>query len=79
VADNTGGTDGHRSLNYLAVRYHEIYKRTAEVSWSGFCKSVGSVQVVQTLNIQEGINVVFINVVPRMRARRVAIIETAVN
>jgi cyclic patellamide precursor peptide PatG len=30
MADNTGGTDEHRALNYLAVRYHEIYKRTAE-------------------------------------------------
>ena len=30
MADNTGGTDEHRALNYLAVRYHEIYRRTAE-------------------------------------------------
>ena len=30
MADNTGGTDEHRALNYLAVRYQEIYKRTAE-------------------------------------------------
>jgi hypothetical protein len=30
MADNMGGTDEHRALNYLAVRYHEIYKRTAE-------------------------------------------------
>jgi PatG Domain len=30
MADNTGGTDEHRALNYLAVRYHEIYKRTAQ-------------------------------------------------
>jgi hypothetical protein len=30
MADNTGGSDEHRALNYLAVRYHEIYKMTAE-------------------------------------------------
>jgi hypothetical protein len=30
MTDNTGGTDEHRALNYLAVRYHEIYRRTAE-------------------------------------------------
>ena len=30
MADNTGGTDEHRALNYLAVRYQEIYKRTEE-------------------------------------------------
>lgn len=28
IADNTGATDEHRALNYLAVRYHEIYHRT---------------------------------------------------
>jgi hypothetical protein len=28
IADNTGATDDHRALNYLAVRYDEIYHRT---------------------------------------------------
>lgn len=30
VADNAGATDDHRALNYLAMRYPEIYRRTAE-------------------------------------------------
>jgi hypothetical protein len=30
MADNTGASDEHRALNYLAVRYNEIYNRTAE-------------------------------------------------
>ena len=28
IADNAGNTDEHRALNYLAVRYDEIYHRT---------------------------------------------------
>jgi hypothetical protein len=28
IADNSGATDEHRALNYLAVRYDEIYHRT---------------------------------------------------
>ena len=28
VADNAGATDEHRAINYLAVRYDEIYHRT---------------------------------------------------
>jgi hypothetical protein len=30
MADNAGGTDEHRALNYLAVRYPAIYANTAE-------------------------------------------------
>jgi hypothetical protein len=30
LADNTGATDEHRALNYLAVRYPAIYAKTAE-------------------------------------------------
>ncbi|WP_306212873.1 cyanobactin maturation protease PatG family protein [Actinoplanes sp. RD1] len=29
TADNAGATDEHRALNYLAVRYPEVYARTA--------------------------------------------------
>jgi hypothetical protein len=28
ITDNAGSTDEHRAINYLAVRYDEIYKRT---------------------------------------------------
>jgi hypothetical protein len=30
MADNAGGTDEHRALNYLAVRYHAIYATASE-------------------------------------------------
>jgi hypothetical protein len=30
MADNAGGTDEHRALNYLAVRYQAIYAKAAE-------------------------------------------------
>jgi hypothetical protein len=30
MADNAGATDEHRAINYLAVRYPEIYARSAE-------------------------------------------------
>jgi hypothetical protein len=30
LADNFGATDEHRALNYLAVRYDQIYRRTAQ-------------------------------------------------
>ena len=30
MTDNAGGTDEHRALNYLAMRYPEIYAKTAE-------------------------------------------------
>ncbi len=30
VTDNAGGTDDHRALNYLAMRYPAIYAKTAE-------------------------------------------------
>lgn len=31
MADNVGGTDEHRALNYLLVRYPQIYTHTAEM------------------------------------------------
>jgi len=43
VADNAGATDEHRALNYLAVRYPEIYARAAE-SYAGN-SSLTSVEV----------------------------------
>ena len=31
IADNAGATDEHRAINYLAVRYDEIYHRTQQM------------------------------------------------
>ncbi|MGW2681319.1 cyanobactin maturation protease PatG family protein [Streptomyces sp. NPDC001436] len=39
VADNTGSSDEHRALNYLAVRYSAIYEKGAESFAQGFTLS----------------------------------------
>ncbi|GAA4630417.1 hypothetical protein GCM10023196_055700 [Actinoallomurus vinaceus] len=39
VADNAGTTDDHRALNYLAMRYPEIYVRTARAFAEDFSLS----------------------------------------
>jgi len=43
MADNAGAMDEHRALNYLAVRYHAIYAKTAEAF--GQNSSLTSVEV----------------------------------
>ncbi len=35
MTDNAGATDGHRTLNYLAVRYPNIYAKAAEAFAAG--------------------------------------------
>jgi hypothetical protein len=39
MADNAGGTDEHRALNYLAVRYPAIYANAAESFGRNACLS----------------------------------------
>jgi hypothetical protein len=36
IADNVGGTDEHRAVNYLAVRYQQIYTHAAEMHGRNF-------------------------------------------
>jgi len=36
IADNAGATDEHRALNYLAVRYDEIYNRTPLMQYDDY-------------------------------------------
>ncbi|CAN5621640.1 hypothetical protein BH23GEM7_BH23GEM7_08470 [soil metagenome] len=43
LADNAGATDEHRALNYLAVRYPQIYARAAQAFQDNF--SLTSVEV----------------------------------
>jgi PatG C-terminal len=40
VSDNAGGSDEHRALNYLAMRYPEIYRKTAQ-QFSAQCSLSG--------------------------------------
>jgi len=46
VADNAGATDEHRALNYLTMRYSDIYTRTAEQFHADF--SLTDVEVRQS-------------------------------
>jgi PatG C-terminal len=39
IADNAGATPEHRALNYLAMRYADIYARTGEQFGAGFALS----------------------------------------
>ena len=43
IADNVGGTNEHRALNYLAVRYEVIYAKTSEMHAKDF--SLTSIEV----------------------------------
>ncbi|MDF0667635.1 MAG: hypothetical protein P0119_16410 [Nitrospira sp.] len=40
LTDNAGATDDHRALNYLAMRYHQIYAKAAE-QFGGNCSLTG--------------------------------------
>ncbi len=44
LVDNAGSTDEHRALNYLAMRYPEIYRKTAQQFDTGFALSGVRVQ-----------------------------------
>ncbi len=44
IADNLGATDSHRALNYLAVRYPEIYHLTARMHNEDY--SLESIQII---------------------------------
>lgn len=46
LADNVGATDEHRALNYLAVRYEQIYAHAAEMLGRGL--DLSSVDVTQS-------------------------------
>jgi hypothetical protein len=56
MTDNAGATDEHRALNYLAMRYRDIYARTAEEFGKNFSLSgvdVRSSPLGGTRNIDE--------------------------
>jgi hypothetical protein len=56
MTDNAGATDEHRALNYLAMRYRDIYARTAEQFGRDFSLSgvdVRSSPLGGTRNIDE--------------------------
>jgi hypothetical protein len=59
LADNTGASDDHRALNYLAVRYDAIYARVADAFNRNFALSAVSSKQSQLGGSRKIMEVVF--------------------
>lgn len=59
IADNSGATDDHRALNYLAVRYDAIYSRAAEMYNRNFSLSMVDVRPSRLSGVRKLVDVVF--------------------
>jgi hypothetical protein len=59
VADNTGATDEHRALNYLAVRYPAIYARAAQAHSQNASLTEVSVRPSRLSGVRRIVDVVF--------------------
>lgn len=59
LADNAGATDGHRAMNYLAVRYPAIYTRTAESLGNNYSLTAVDVQPSHLSGARRIVDVIF--------------------
>jgi PatG C-terminal len=59
IADNTGATDEHRALNYLAVRYDEIYYRTQLLQQENYSLTGVEVRSSPISNVRNLFDVIF--------------------
>jgi hypothetical protein len=59
MADNVGATDEHRCLNYLAVRYHHLYERTAEMHDNEFSLTEISVKPSRLRGVENILDCIF--------------------
>lgn len=59
ITDNAGATDEHRALNYLAVRYHQAYFRTAEYFAQNFSLTGVDVQTSPLSGVRKVVDVIF--------------------
>jgi cyclic patellamide precursor peptide PatG len=59
MADNAGGTDEHRALNYLAVRYDKIYSTATEFHGRNFSLTDVSVRPSRLSGLRRIVDVVF--------------------
>jgi hypothetical protein len=59
VADNVGATDEHRAMNYLAVRYPQIYTHTADMFTRDFSLTRVEVQPSRLAGTRKLVNVIF--------------------
>lgn len=72
IADNAGSTDDHRALNYLAVRYDEIYNTTQRMQDDNYTLKRIEVHPSRLSGSRKVVNVVFTyeNYVNRSAARQ---------
>lgn len=72
IADNAGSTDDHRALNYLAVRYGEIYNTTQRMQDDNYTLTRIEVHPSRLSSSRKVVNVVFTyeNYVNRSAARQ---------
>ena len=59
ITDNAGATDEHRSLNYLAVRYDEIYHRTQLMQDENYSFSAVDVRPSPLSGARKVVDVIF--------------------
>jgi len=59
LADNAGGTDEHRAINYLAVRYSAIYAHTTEMHGENFSLSAVEVRPSRLSGTRKIVDVIF--------------------
>jgi hypothetical protein len=59
MADNVGETDEHRAINYLAVRYQQIYTHTAEMFGRDFSLTSVDVAPSRLAHTRKLVNVIF--------------------
>lgn len=59
IADNVGGTDEHRAINYLAVRYDEIYHRTQLMQDENYSFSAIDVRPSRLSGTRKIVDVIF--------------------
>ena len=59
MADNAGATDEHRALNYVAVRYDEIYSRTQSMQDENFTLAAIEVRPSRLSNTRKVLDVIF--------------------
>ena len=59
IADNVGSIDEHRAINYLAVRYDEIYHRTQMIQDENYSLSAVDVRMSRLASTRKIVDVIF--------------------
>jgi hypothetical protein len=59
IADNAGATDEHRAINYLSVRYDEIYHRTQSLQDENYSFTAVDVRPSRLSGTRKIVDVIF--------------------